>query len=119
MKRADINEILAKYTSGELPLEDANTALEEAKSGLRLNPGQNELTPEDLAETTGGDTAEEANGWGLLETGTGSMEKVEVVDGKLEYAVNQIQKDGSVNMLAFVHIGGKKYAVREDSLTEI
>ena len=46
------------------------------------------------------------------------MEKVHVHRGRLEHAVNQVQPDGTVNMLAYVLIGGKRYSVQGDMLTE-
>lgn len=118
MKHPEMSDILRKYTKGEITLEEANAALEDAGATFRLAPGQHELTAEDLAETTGGECAEEANGWGLLDTGTGSMEKVEVVDGKLAEAINQVQADGSTNMAAYVLIGGKRYEVKGDTLAD-
>ena len=37
---------------------------------------------------------------------------------KRGYFVNQVQPDGTVNMLAYVLIGGKRYSVQGDMLTE-
>lgn len=71
----DIADILFKYTTGEATLEETNDALKEAEAGFNLEPGRNEITPDEMALTTVGDTPEEANGFGLLDTGTGSMEK--------------------------------------------
>ena len=85
----DIADILFKYTTGEATLEETNDALKEAEAGFNLEPGRNEITPDEMALTTVGDTPEEANGFGLLDTGTGSMEKVHVTNGKLDEAINQ------------------------------
>ena len=98
----DIADILFKYTTGEATLEETNDALKEAEAGFNLEPGRNEITPDEMALTTVGDTPEEANGFGLLDTGTGSMEKVHVTNGKLDEAINQVNHDGTTNMLAFV-----------------
>lgn len=68
----DIADILFKYTTGEATLEETNDALKEAEAGFNLEPGRNEITPDEMALTTVGDTPEEANGFGLLDTGTGS-----------------------------------------------
>ena len=81
----DIADILFKYTTGEATLEETNDALKEAEAGFNLEPGRNEITPDEMALTTVGDTPEEANGFGLLDTGTGSMEKVHVTNGKLDF----------------------------------
>lgn len=69
----DIADILFKYTTGEATLEETNDALKEAEAGFNLEPGRNEITPDEMALTTVGDTPEEANGFGLLDTGTGSI----------------------------------------------
>ena len=93
----DITDILFKYTTGEAILEETNDALKEAEAGFNLEPGRNEITPDEMALTTVGDTPEEANGFGLLDTGTGSMEKVHVTNGKLDEAINQVNHDGTTN----------------------
>ena len=107
----DIADILFKYTTGEATLEETNDALKEAEAGFNLEPGRNEITPDEMALTTVGDTPGEANGFGLLDTGTGSMEKVHVTNGKLDEAINQVNHDGTTNMLAFVIIGPNRYEV--------
>ena len=68
-----LEEVLRKYTLGEAGKDETNDALEELGSSLRLNPGKNELTDEDIRATTVGHYPEQANGYGLLETGTGSL----------------------------------------------
>lgn len=96
----DITDILFKYTTGEATLEETNEALKEAEAGFHLEPGKNEITPEEAAQTVTGETPEEATGYGLLDTGTGSMEKVKIVNGKLGDAINQVNPDGTTNKLA-------------------
>lgn len=108
----NIAEIIIKYTAGEKTLEETNAALREAGAGLHLDPEKNVLTEADKRATTVGYFPDQANGFGFLESGTGSMEKVAVVAGTLPYAVNEVQKDGGTNMPAFVHICGKRYEVR-------
>ena len=90
----DIADILFKYTTGEATLEETNDALKEAEAGFTLEPGRNEITPDEMALTTVGDTPEEANGFGLLDTGTGSMEKVHVTNGKLDEAIARVLGKG-------------------------
>jgi len=107
----EINEILSKYTSGEATLEETNAALEAAGINLRLDPGKNELTEAEIAETVAGETPAEANGMGLLDTGTGCLDKVLVVDGKLPTA-------DCGEMPALCMIGGKTYHVHGDTLTD-
>jgi len=106
-----MEEIILKYTSGEATLEETNAALEAAGINLRLDPGKNELTEAEIAETVAGETPAEANGMGLLDTGTGCLDKVLVVDGKLV--------DNDVGeMYALCIIGGKVYHVNGDTLVE-
>lgn len=105
------NEILNKYTTGEMTLPEANEALKEADSDLYLDPNRNVITPEELAETRVGVTPDEANGYGLMDHGVGSLEKVHVVNGRT-VDVDMGQE------AAYVYIGGHKYRLRGDVLTE-
>ena len=111
-----MNEILADYTSGKATVEETKAALKEAGVGFHFEPGKNELTEVDIRATTVGHYPDMANGYGLLDTGTGSMEKVHVTNGVLDYPINQVNEDGSTNMLAYVHICGKVFEVFGDKL---
>lgn len=113
-----INEILKDYTAGEVDLEETNAALAEVGAGYHLDPGRNEITEENRRETIVGYYPNQANGWGLLDTGTGTLDKVHVVDGRLEYPVNEILRDGKPNMTAYLTICGKVYEVMGDRLVE-
>ena len=76
------NDIIRAYTKGKLTAQEANGKLKEIGVNVRLVEGKNQLTAEEIAETHVGATPKEANGWGLLDTGTGAFfEKVHVVDG--------------------------------------
>ena len=44
------------------------------------------------------------------------MEKVHVTAGVLDNPINEVQPDGSTNMLAYVHICGKVFEVFGDKL---
>lgn len=106
-----IEEILLDYTRGEKDLPETNEALKEAGSGLTLNPSRNEITEEEKRATTVGYYPDQANGWGLMDHGVGSMEKVHVVDGRTP----------DVNMgeeTAYVYIAGRKYRLRGDTLAD-
>lgn len=111
-----INEAISKYTTGEFSTEEVNTVLAEAGAGYSFRPGQNELTEADLRATTVGHYPDQANGYGLLDSGTGSLEKVRVTRGVLDHAVNTVLPDGSTSMLAYVHICGKVFQVFGDTL---
>lgn len=113
-----ISEIINKYTAGEATLEETNTALKEAGSELHLDPQKNVLTEEDKRSTTVGYYPEQANGYGLLDTGTGSFDKCKVVNGKFSSPINTVI-DGKPNMIAHFKIAGHTYAVMGDTLAAI
>lgn len=99
--------------------EDVNAALKKLGVGLHFEPGKQIITPEELMETTVGAVASKANGYGMLDTGTGYMNKVKVVNGKLvNGAINQVMPDGSTNMYAVVYILDRKYEVKGDTLVD-
>ena len=99
-------EIIKKYSAAELTLEEANAKLK----GIKLDPGKNVLTEEEKRATTIGCYADMANGWGLLDTGTGTFDKVTVTNGKLAYGVG--------DTFALCFIGGKMCEVKDDTLVE-
>ena len=106
-----INDIFGKYTSGEATLEETNAALAAEGSSLRLDPGKSALTEQERSEAIAGETAAEANGYGLLDMGLGTPGKVQVKNGKLA--------DSDVGgMRAFCTIGGKTYRVEGDTLKD-
>ncbi len=113
-----IHEIVEDYTAGEADLEATNAALAEAGAAFSFRPGQNVITDEDRKQTVVGYYPEQANGFGLLDTGTGSIEKVKVTGGRLEHPINEVQPDGSTNTTAYVVICGKTYEVFGDTLGE-
>ena len=103
----DINRILADYTSGSATLEETNAALTAAGAGFHLDPDRNAIGEDE--RTT----------HGLMDTGTGTLDKVEIADGHLVGGpINEVQADGSVNMAAYVYFNGKRYDVRGDALAE-
>lgn len=106
-----INEILSKYTAGEITLEQANVDLQDAGSDLYLDPQKNMLTQEEIEETVTGETPADACGMGLLDTGTGSLDKVFVESGKL------VAFDCG-DMHALLLIGGKTYHVQGNTLVD-
>ena len=78
-KMKTLEEVLYDYTRGEKTLEEANKALKELGCGLTLDPTRNLFSARELLETRAGETPDEANGWGILDHGVGSLEKVHVV----------------------------------------
>lgn len=95
----NINKIISDYTAGEMTLEEANAALTEIGAGVLLDPAKNVIGPG------------EEDRFGLLDTGTGTLDKAEVRDGRLVYGV------GSMRALLF--FGGKTYEVHDAELEEI
>ena len=92
------NEIIAKYTCGEATLEDTNAALKEAGANFHLDPTKNILSAEDIL-----------NGYGLLDTGTGTMDPARMTDGKL------VNVDCGDSYALFFH-DGKVYEVKGKDL---
>ena len=65
-------EVINAYAHGELSLEECNACLKELGSAPLRNPLEPKITPEMAAK-----------GYCLLDTGTGSYDVVQVVDGQL------------------------------------
>ena len=103
-------EIISKYTSGEKTLEETNAELKKEKAGFYLDPAKNVLTPDEVNNGTAG----------LLDTGTGTLDKVVVDPEKMElaHAVNEVNADGTTNMYAVCIIKGKTYEVKGHKLVE-
>lgn len=108
----DLEKTLLDYTKGEKTLEEANKALKEMGSNIYLNPARNLFSADELMGTTLGENPPDTvNGYGIMNHGVGSMEKVHVVNGKTV----------DVNMgaeTAYVYIAGKKYELKGDTLVE-
>ena len=96
----NITEIIRAYTTGDKTLDEANAALKEAGSGLQLDPTRNVITEA------------ERKTQGLLDTGTGSLDKVEVKDGHL------VNCDCG-EMYALCIYDGKTYQVKGTTLEEV
>ena len=103
-------EIISKYTSGEITLEQANEELKKIKAGFYLDPAKNVLTPDEVNNGTAG----------LLDTGTGTLDKVIVDPEKMEltYDINEVNADGTTNIYAMCIVKGKTYEVKGCKLVE-
>ena len=84
-------EVINAYAHGELSLEECNARLKELGSAPLRNPLEPKITPEMAAK-----------GYCLLDTGTGSYDVVQVVDGQL------VDSDMG-EMAAFVLLGDGKW----------
>ena len=95
----DINKILKQWADGEKTVEETNEALK--GTGLYVDPdkqkiaeGEGAVYCEDLSQI---------NGYGLLDTGTGTLDKVKIKNGKLVDSIG--------NMAALVLVGDVHYKV--------
>lgn len=95
----NIKEIIRDYTNGKKTLEETNAALKAEGGGFYLDVEKNVIKP-----------GEEGR-FGLLDTGTGYLDKVEIREGKL---VNS----NVGNMYALCCFQGKWYRVEGDQLME-
>lgn len=93
-------DILRKYTDGQMSLQEANAALKECRAGFHLDPQRNYIHPG------------EKDLYGLLDTGTGTLDKVRIRDGKLSNA-------DCGEMPATCTYNGKLYRVHGDELGEV
>ena len=91
-------KIIATYTMGGISLEEANRRLAEAKAGFVIDPDRCKLTSEMIEQ-----------GWGLLDTGTGTLDPVQVRDNKL------VDNDMG-DMPAFVCLKGTWYEVKGNKI---
>ena len=107
----DLKDIISKYTAGDATLETTNAALEVVGANFHLDPRKNILSEEEKRATSVGYYPDQANGYGLLDTGTGSLDKVQIQNGRL------INCDCG-DLYALVAIAGKTYRVKGQVLTE-
>ena len=95
----DINKILKQWADGEKTVEETNEALK--GTGLYVDPDKQKI-----AEGEGAVYCEDLskiNGYGLLDTGTGTLDKVKIKNGKLVDSIG--------NMAALVLVGDVHYKV--------
>lgn len=89
-----INEIMHKYTAGEFTLEKANEELKNAGANFHLDPEKNTLSAEEIKL-----------GFGLLDTGTGYMDKALMVG-------NELVHTDCGDMVAYFIQNGETYKVK-------
>lgn len=106
---ANINEIIEAYkkecfeatpAERKAALDKANEALK--GTGIYLDPEKNVIKPGEAAVVC--EDVSKINGFAMLDTGTGSLDKVEIINGKLKYSVG--------DMVAFVIIGDALFEVQ-------
>lgn len=94
------DSIINKYIMGEMTLEEANAALKEAKSLVRLDPMKNVITPDEVKD------------YGLLNSGWGGLDKVAIKNMELA-------KDDMGTMKAVCYYMDKRYDVVGKKLVEM
>lgn len=94
-------EILYNYVHGRLTADQANDELAQERLNIRINPNRCKLTDEQIAD-----------GWGLLDTGTGSLDPVQMRDGEL------LEMDCGDMSALFFH-EDKMYLVHGKKLEEV
>ena len=94
-------DILRAYSNGEKSLNETNAALKEKGVSYHLVPGKNELTADEIKNGTAG----------LLDSGTGTLDKVQIDPAKLEL-VNADMGDA----FAMCIYKGKAYEVKSKKL---
>lgn len=107
----EATDILRRYTSGEFTAEQANAELVNiGVNQYHLDPEKNKITAEEQAETSLGlFPPTTVNGFGLLDTGTGSLDKVEVRAG-------QLANMDCGEMYALLYIAGEMYKIEGKKL---
>lgn len=102
----EATDILRRYTSGEFTEEQVNAELDNiGVDEYHLNSGKNQITAEEQAETSLGlFPPTTVNGFGLLDTGTGTLDKVEVRAG-------QLANMDCGEMYALLYIGGEMFKI--------
>lgn len=107
-----VNDIINAYKGGTFTLEEANKKLVAIDAGFTLNPYKNVITPQE--ENAGDD----ANGFGMLHDGSGTAEKVRIVNGALEFAYFDPASFGG-GKLPVVHVKfkDKLYKIADDGKT--
>lgn len=93
----EVNRIIARYTAGKATLAETNADLKQLGVDLRLDPKANAIQPDEVGL------------YGLLDTGTGTLNKVRVEHGRL------VDADCG-EMRALCIFGGHVYAVVGDTL---
>ena len=107
MKRPEANKYLEDYITGKINLEELNEKWAEIGMELHIDPTKNIIT-------TGGATVQEndadINGYVMVDSGTGTMDKAMVKNGKLVYP--------SADIL-FAFIGTTRYAVENGEILHL
>ena len=75
----NIYETIKKWEDGEITVEEANETLKD--SGIKIDPNKQTINPGEEAILF--DDPSKINGYAMLDTGTGTLDKVLIKNGKL------------------------------------
>lgn len=107
-------EILNKYTDGTNSVQVTNNLLNANGAGYSIDPDRNNITAEEaaaaVASVENASDFSEISGYGLMDTGTASKDKVSVLNGKVTNATGE--------QMAIVFIGGHVFRTAYDVITE-
>lgn len=104
------NEIIKNYTENTITLDEANRRLEEIGSTVRFDPFKNVISGKEFADTKVSDDPAEVTGWGMMNHGVGTPEKMHVQNGKFDYDT------GFHGDMAVLYIKGKMFRVEGDHI---
>lgn len=107
-------EIILSYSKGEITVEEANKRLAECTVGLRLDPMKNAITGAEMAQTHSDGTPAGTSGYGFMDHGIGTPEKMHVTAGKLDYDTGFDVKGNAPK--ATLYIAGYAFAVVRDHI---
>lgn len=93
-----VTDTINAYAKGGITLEECNRRLREMVHPILVDPDRPRLTPEMIAD-----------GWGLLDTGTGTLDPVQVRD-------NELVDNDMGDMPAFVCLKGTWYEVKGNKI---
>lgn len=93
-----VTDTINAYAQGELTLEECNAKLRELGHPVMVDPDRPKLTLEMIEQ-----------GWGLLDTGTGTLDPVQVRD-------NELVDNDMGDMPAFVCLAGTWYEVKGNKI---
>ncbi len=110
-----VNEIMQEYSKGTIGLADANRMLKEAsKFGLQIDPYKNVLTASEAAEIVVSNDPTKCSGYGFMNHGIGTPEKMHLKNGKFDYDTGFDESTRAV-----FYIGGKMFRVMHDHIEVI
>lgn len=104
------SEIINTYYKGKHTIEEVNKLLEKHGYNVRLAEGLKEISEAEKKATVVDIKKGIINGWALLDVQVGCLEKVKVINGKLEH---------SIGFDTICYMGGYKFNVVDGEKLEL